>query len=71
LRISLHHALIFLSLCLLIIDFTTWPLVLCVGVSATALTALDKLRVSRDERSALADMVMLAPVVFIALRSLR
>jgi len=41
----------------------TWPVVLCLGASGLLLGALPFASVSRDERTALADVVLLTPLV--------
>jgi hypothetical protein len=56
------------SISLVCIDFAAWPMAMCVAVSSLALAALNKIRICRDERSALADLVLLTPVIFLALR---
>ena len=59
------------SVCLMMIDGETWPLWVCIAVCSIATSVLDKISVSRDERGALADVVLLTPAIFIVIRSLR
>jgi hypothetical protein len=48
-------------------DPGAWPVMLCVGASSLLLGALRFVRVSRDERSALADIVLFTPLaLFVA-----
>lgn len=70
LRDSLTVTLTAGSVSLVMIDRETWPLSVCIAVSSIATSALDKISVSRDERSALADLVLLTPAIFFAIRSL-
>ena len=56
------------SIFLLWVDVTAWPMAVCVATSSMALIALNTIRICRDERSALADLVLLTPVMFLALR---
>ncbi len=55
------------SVLLCLFDPGAGPVMLCVGVSSLLLGALRFIRVSRDERSALADIVLLTPLaLFVA-----
>jgi hypothetical protein len=68
---SLARILLFLlpaaSVLLGLFDPGAWPVMLCIGVSSLLLGALRFVRVSRDERSALADIVLFTPLaVFLA-----
>lgn len=56
------------SILLVWIDVAAWPMAACIAASSMALIALNKIRICRDERSALADLVLLTPVMFLALR---
>ena len=56
------------SILLVWIDVAAWPMAVCIAVSSMALIALNQIRICRDERSALADLVLLTPVMFLALR---
>ncbi len=72
---SLPRVLLFLllagSVVLALLDPGTWPVVLCLGASGLLLGALPFASVSRDERTALADVVLLTPLVlFVAERIL-
>jgi hypothetical protein len=58
------------SVFLVWIDVAAWPMAVCIAVSSMALTALNKIRICRDERTALADLVLLTPIVFLAFRSI-
>ena len=71
LRDSLTGTLAAGSVSLMMIDRETWPLSVCIAVSSIATNAIDKISVSRDERNALADLVLLTPAIFLAMRSLR
>lgn len=51
-------------------DVASWPLAVCVCVSSIALISLNNVRICRDERSALADLVLLTPVIFLLRRIL-
>jgi hypothetical protein len=55
------------SIFLVCTDVAAWPMAACIAASSMALIALDKIRICRDERSALADLVLLTPVMFLAL----
>jgi hypothetical protein len=70
LRDSLTGTLAVGSVSLVLIDRGTWPISVCIGVSSIATSTLGKISVLRDERSALADLVLLTPVIFLAIRSL-
>jgi hypothetical protein len=50
---------------LAIVDRQSWQLALCMGISAVLLSALDLLAIGRDEQTALADLVLLAPLLLI------
>ena len=52
------------SAALLVVDFAIWPLAACLCVSSALLCALHFLPVQRDQRTALADLVLLTPLVF-------
>jgi hypothetical protein len=55
------------SVLLCLVDPRAWPVVLCVGTSSLLLGALHCIRPSRDERSALADIVLFTPLaLFVA-----
>lgn len=55
------------SVLLCLFDPEAWPVMLCVGTSSLLLGALHFIRVSRDERSALADIVLFTPLaLFVA-----
>jgi hypothetical protein len=55
------------SVLLCLVDRGGWPVTLCVGASSILLGALRFVRVSRDERSALADIVLFTPLaLFVA-----
>jgi hypothetical protein len=71
LRDLLSGALAAGSLCLIMIDREIWSVSVCIAVSSIATIVLNKISVSRDERCALADLVLLSPAVFMAIRSLR
>jgi len=64
---SLPRVLLFLllagSVVLALLNPGTWPVVLCLGASGLLLGALPFASVSRDERTALADVVLLTPLV--------
>jgi hypothetical protein len=53
------------SVVLALFDPGAWPAVLCLGGSGLLLGALPFVRVSRDERTALADVVLLTPLAFV------
>jgi hypothetical protein len=46
------------------LDPSVWPLAICLGASAVFLFALHFLPINRDDRTALADLVLLTPLVF-------
>jgi hypothetical protein len=50
------------SVLLALFDPVAWPVVLCLGASGLLLGALRFVAVSRDERTALADVVLLTPL---------
>jgi hypothetical protein len=55
------------SVVLALLDPGAWPVVLCLGASGLLLGALPFVPVSRDERTALADVVLLTPLaLFVA-----
>jgi hypothetical protein len=55
------------SVLLCLVDRGDWPVTSCVGASSILLGALRFVRVSRDERSALADIVLFTPLaLFVA-----
>jgi hypothetical protein len=56
------------SVFLVWIDVAAWPLAVCLSTSSIALISLNKVKVCRDERCALADLVLLTPIIFLALR---
>jgi hypothetical protein len=56
------------SIFLVWINVAAWPMAACIVASSMALLALNKIRICRDKRSALADLVLLTPVIFLALR---
>lgn len=59
------------SVLLALFDPGAWPVVLCLGASGLLLGALRSVPVSRDERTALADVVLLTPLaLFVAERIL-
>ncbi len=64
----LAAALVVGSVFLVWIDVAAWPLAVCISVSSIALISLNKARVCRDERCALADLVLLSPIIFLAIR---
>jgi hypothetical protein len=52
---------------LLVFDVQIWPVALSLGTSGLLLGAIPHMAVSRDERTALADLVLLAPLVLLLL----
>jgi hypothetical protein len=50
---------------LVVFDLQLWPVALSLGASGLLLGAIPHTAVSRDERTALADLVLLAPLVFL------
>jgi hypothetical protein len=56
------------SIFLVWIDVSAWPMAACIAAGSMALTALNTIRICRDERSALADLVLLTPVMFLVFR---
>jgi hypothetical protein len=59
------------SVLLALFDSGAWPVALCLGLSGLLLGALPFVPVSRDERTALADLVLLTPLaLFVAERIL-
>jgi hypothetical protein len=55
------------SVLLGLFDSGAWPVALCLGASSLLLGALPFVPVSRDERTALADLVLLTPLaLFVA-----
>jgi hypothetical protein len=56
------------SIFLVWIDVAAWPMAACIAASSMALIALNKIRICRDERTALADLMLLTPIIFLALR---
>ena len=52
------------SVVLALFDAGAWPVVLCLGASGLLLGALRFVPVSRDERTALADVVLFTPLAF-------
>jgi hypothetical protein len=59
------------SAVLALFDPGAWPVALCIGASGLLLGALGFVPVSRDERTALADLVLLTPfALFVAERIL-
>jgi hypothetical protein len=54
---------------LLVFDFMFWPIALCLATSGLLLGALYFAPVSRDERTALADLVLLTPLMLLLVRS--
>ena len=48
---------------LILFDRRLWPIAVCLGVSAILLAALHFVSIARDERTTLADMVLLTPLV--------
>src|SRR5947207_6720630 len=57
--------LAFGSLIIAVIDHALWPLALCLSISAILLATLHLISIQRDERVALADLVLLTPVAFL------
>lgn len=53
-----------------IFDASTWRVGLCLGVSALLLFGLDYLPVNRDQRTALADLLLLTPFVVFAFKNI-
>jgi hypothetical protein len=47
------------------LDPRVWPLAVCLGISSILLFALHVFSIRRDERTALADLVLLTPLVFV------
>jgi hypothetical protein len=54
---------------LVVFDFKLWPIALCLATSGLLLGALYFAPVSRDERTALADLVLLTPLMLLLVRS--
>jgi hypothetical protein len=54
---------------LVVFDFMLWPIALCLATSGLLLSALYFAPVSRDERTALADLVLLTPLVLLLAES--
>lgn len=54
---------------LVVLDFALLPIALCLATSGLLLCALYFARVSRDERTALADLVLLTPLVLLFVQS--
>jgi hypothetical protein len=54
---------------LVVLDFVLWPIALCLATSSLLLGALHFAPVARDERTALADLVLLTPVVLLLAES--
>jgi hypothetical protein len=46
-------------------DPRVWPLAVCLGISSILLFALHFFSIGRDERTALADLVLLTPLAFV------
>jgi hypothetical protein len=53
------------SVLLCLVDPGGWPVMSCIGASSLLLGALRFVRVSRDERSALADIVLFTPLALL------
>jgi hypothetical protein len=47
---------------LVLFDWRLWPLSVCLGVSGIFLATLHFVSIARDERTALADLVLLTPL---------
>jgi hypothetical protein len=54
---------------LVVFDFKLWPIALCLATSGLLLGALYFAPVSGDERTALADLVLLTPLMLLLVRS--
>jgi len=46
-------------------DPSVWPVTVCLGISSILLFALHFFSIRRDERTALADLVLLTPLAFV------